>query len=172
MAKQRLTNFLKNSGDEQGGAPERAVRACSNGRVTRARPVTLVVTWPSAMSPLTPTDNGPDRITAAPGTDEYDRQFRRQALHAADGALALWIVRIPCGVFALWSVVMLFMLWFHWPDGDLRSLLEDLYLALCGIWCAIEFGTVALRGRSLYFQSLLSTTGLRQRQVPDDGDAK
>ena len=117
---------------------------------------------------MTPTDNGTDRITATPGTDEYDRQFRRQALHAADAALALWFVRVPCGVVALLTILLLLSLWFSSPDVDFNLLFMSLYLSLA----AIELGNVALRGRSCYLRFILSGVKQGERQVDDRDDAK
>ncbi len=92
------------------------------------------------------------RITASPGTPEYQQQFNQQALAAADASLRLPLVRIICGVFAIACVIMavhsLFDLSLTWT-----SRLGDL---LCFTPLAVEVALVAFVGRSLYLRFLLS----------------
>jgi len=120
------------------------------------------------MSTTTPTNDEAERVPATPGTDDYNRQFRRQALRAADAALALWIVRIPCGVFALLTVLFILVLWFDSPNVDLNLLLMSLYLSSG----AIELGNVAFFGRSCYLRFILSGVKRAEAQVDDRDDAK
>jgi hypothetical protein len=92
------------------------------------------------------------RITARPGTPEYQRQFEQQALAAADASLRLPFVRIICGVFAIASgmAVILSLI-----DSSLtwKSCLENL---LVSTPLAVELGLVAFVGKSLYLRFMLS----------------
>jgi hypothetical protein len=91
-------------------------------------------------------------ITARPGTDEYDCQFHDQALRAADAALRLWIVRIPCGLFALTGVAFLVALWIDGSASGVNLRGLTLWTSLA----VLELANVALRGKLFYFRFLLS----------------
>jgi hypothetical protein len=118
-----------------------------------------------------PTDHEREcRITARPGTPEYQRQFNQQALAAADAALRMWTVRVPCGLFAVMSVCLAFSFAAHFRQSPLEHGLMVIEL----LTVALETGSVALRGKSLYFRWLLS--GVRReaesgshRDEPVDG---
>jgi hypothetical protein len=115
------------------------------------------------MSKTPPTNDESGRIHSASGT--YERQFRGQALQAADAALALWIVRIPCGVIALLMIICLVLCWLNASVVDLNLLL----LTVCVLTFTIDFGNVALRGKSFSLRFALS--GVRRGQAElDDGD--
>ena len=109
------------------------------------------------------TESTGDRIEAEPGTAEYNRQFRRQALQAADASLSLWVVRIPCGLFALSMAVYLVAGWRDASLADMSGLLFTFYLA----FAIVECGGVALRGKSMYLRFMLS--GVNRKHAESDG---
>ena len=91
------------------------------------------------------------RITARPGTPEYQRQFEQQVLASADLTLRMGIVRVACGLlgllFAFAAIVTV-------ADGASR---EQMCRHLA-IWTplAIELLSVAIRGKSMCLRLLLS----------------
>lgn len=116
----------------------------------------------------TPPKYGFDRIISPPGTDEHNRQFRRQSLRAADAALALWIVRIPCGLFALVTVASLVDLWLGAIVVNVSLIAVTVYLSAL----ALELGDVALRGKSFYLRFVLSGARVGHVEVNDGDEAK
>ena len=109
------------------------------------------------------------RITAPPGTPEYQRQFRLQQLTAADRALHIPVVRTACGLFGLtfaWSLVELA------PEivtADSVGLMfsRSVMLAFNALVVAECVG-VALFGKSFYLRLILS--GVQRRTSVDDGE--
>ena len=100
-------------------------------------------------------------IAARPGTAEYESQFHRQALAAADSALRLGIVRAACGFFGL-----LFL------AGGIVEVAEgtcdwDSFAFLLRAIITVDLLNVALRGKSMWFRLLLS--GVRR---PETGTNK
>ena len=107
------------------------------------------------MSKTTSTTHGSYRVTAPPGTSEYNRQFRRQRLWAVDAMLSLWFVRIAFGVFAIFAVGALVAFWQDATVVDVSLLGATLFLSLS----VLEFGNIALRGKSFYLRFVMSGGG-------------
>jgi hypothetical protein len=96
------------------------------------------------------------RITAQPGTPEYQRQFEQQALAAADASLRLGLVRIACGVFAVMFGALA-------VDAVVDAVLDfsvrwtgRLVYAACLASLVVELARIALVARSRYLRFLLS----------------
>lgn len=100
------------------------------------------------------------RITAHLGTPEYEEQFRRQSLAAAQAALKMWIVRIPCGILAAYLPFAIVDAWVCGTQGWLSLLTGTLYLLLA----TFELASIAFFGRStwLRFHDALSTPANRR----------
>jgi hypothetical protein len=79
-------------------------------------------------------------------------RFRRQAIRAANLTLAMWIIRIPCGLFALLLTVNTVYSWLSSPASAF-ALLRDLFILLPMV---IALANVALRGRSPFMSALLT----------------
>ena len=97
-------------------------------------------------------------IKAPPGTPEYDRQFKYQGLTAAAAALRLWVVRIPCGILGISSVVSVFSSF----DWSLSKILVAFWVGLI----AVELFTVCFSGRSWYLRFALAR--IQKNSVPND----
>ena len=84
-------------------------------------------------------------IKAPPGTPDYERQFKYQALVAADAALRLWVVRIPCGILGVMFVAL--ALFMEWPvpklSGNIFIFLSSIYVLF-----AVELLTICFCGKS------------------------
>jgi hypothetical protein len=87
-----------------------------------------------------------------PDCESTNSRFRRQAIRAADLTLAMWIVRIPCGLFALLLTVNTVYSWLISPASGF-ALLRDVFILLPIV---IALTNVALRGRSPFMSALLT----------------
>lgn len=93
-------------------------------------------------------------ITAKPGTPEYQRQFEKQALGAADSILRLWFVRVVCGAYAalfLLQPIQTFDLNVSWADWA-----QWFFYSIGVILIGIECGSVALFAKSFLLRYGLS----------------
>lgn len=104
------------------------------------------------------------RIAAKPGTPEYQRQFDRQALRAADAALRLGIVRVGCGAVALAMFVMMFMSAMDMRDhgGWTR-----VWMLVFSFVFFVETAHVALRGSSVFLRFVLSSVSRKRPRICD-----
>lgn len=94
-------------------------------------------------------------ITAPPGTPDYQKQFEKQALSAADSALRLGLVRFFCGALAvLYTIAAVFFV-VESTSGWLIEVIQGIML----IPIIIELGRVAITGKSLYIRFCLSGVG-------------
>ncbi len=119
------------------------------------------------MSKTTSTTAESYRVTASPGTSEYNRQVRRQRLWAVDAMLALWFVRIAFGVSAILAVGALVAFWQDASVVDVSLLGATLFLSLS----VIEFGNIALRGKSFCVRFMLSGGGSKHVGLGKDGNS-
>lgn len=119
------------------------------------------------MHKAAPTGNTGNRIHAEPGTAEYNRLFRRQALQAADASLSLWVVRIPSGLFALCMASNLIIGWLDASLANMSGLMFTFYLA----FAIVECSSVALRGKSIYLRFMLSGVNRKQAESDERNDA-
>ena len=84
-------------------------------------------------------DDSVQRITARPGTAEFDAQFEQQALSAADGIFRHWFIRIPCAVFALGNVTAIIDSIFFSEQPTLRFILSLFGGVVIGLICIIHY---------------------------------
>lgn len=90
-------------------------------------------------------------ITAPPGTPEYQEQFEKQALGAADSVLRLWFVRVACGLFAIpafYESVETF--------GESKNLFEAVFFSTFLILMGLECASIALFRKSFWLRYGLS----------------
>ncbi len=90
-------------------------------------------------------------ITAKPGTDEYQEQFDKQALGAADSILRLWFVRVACGLFSV-----LYLYFAIDTFGESNTWIEACFFFVYMIFFGVELGSVALFGRSFFLRYMMS----------------
>ena len=109
------------------------------------------------------------RITASPGTPEYQRQLRLQTLAAADRAMYTPVVRAACGFFGLlfaWLLVELV------PEmvmvESLSRMFSQIVLLVFLALAVVECGGVTLFGKSFYLRFTLP--GVQRRTSVDDGE--
>ena len=108
---------------------------------------------------MSPSDDSGQRITARPGTSEYDAQFEKQAQSAADGVLRHWFIRVPCAVFALGNVAAIIESIFVSAQPILSLIWSIVWMTLLTIEC----GSIALGRKSFYFRFCLSGVPFRSR---------
>jgi hypothetical protein len=90
------------------------------------------------------------RITAKPGTPEYEQQFEQQERESIDNATTLGLVRVASGVAAL-LVAALMVVWVcepalqeQWGEFAYRLV----FVLLCGVPLLLTLLFVALSGRT------------------------
>lgn len=100
-----------------------------------------------------------DKRDSYAGEKVYARRTRCKGLQAADAALRLWVIRVPCGAFALLQIGGVIHEWLVAPNVDLQLVELTFYMTLF----AVELGNIGFRGRSLWTRFLLSGYSI----VPD-----
>ena len=107
-------------------------------------------------------NNHDTSVTAPPGTPEYQQQFERQTLAAADLTLRVRIVRIACGLFGLLFLAVT-IIGVTEAISDWNRLRVSACLAVGFAIATVEFFSVAIRGKLMYLRFLLS--GIRREQT-------
>ncbi len=101
-----------------------------------------------------PSDTMTGPITAKPGTAEYQQQFDKQALGAADSILRFRFVRVVCGLAAilfLTQPIQTFEFNVSWSDWI------SWFLFLIGTTLVgIDLGSVALFRKSFFLRYMMS----------------
>jgi hypothetical protein len=121
--------------------------------------------WGDRKMPESSRDNQEARITAPPGTPEYQRQLEQQALAAAGSMLRSGIVRIACGIFGLIFLINTIAA-VEDAKNDWRRLWNAAFLTAFSMAAAVELLSVAIRGKSVYLSVLLS--GIHRQRAKKD----
>jgi hypothetical protein len=88
-----------------------------------------------------------EKITAKPGTPEYQKQFERQSRSAFDSFLQLWIMRSFSAFLGVLCFIMSVVLFFEYPEKPLTAILASATFLPFGIQCIIFPSVEKLMGR-------------------------
>lgn len=87
------------------------------------------------------------------GKESDDKHSIREALKVSDAVLRSWIVRIPCGVFAIMLVAGVIH---TWVSREASQILLPLALTTSSIPVVLDCGRIAFGARSKLFGYLLA----------------